>query len=134
MSQAYLLGLVVVAIGVLLVLVITFKLSAYLAMLLVAVGTALAGGLPLDKIIPTLTNGMGKTLGSVAIIVGLGAMLGKMIEESGGAERLANAFTQKMGWDVWSWRSPRPPSSWVSRSSSMWASSFWRPSSSASPR
>lgn len=97
MSQAYLLGLVVVAIGVLLVLVITFKLSAYLAMLLVAVGTALAGGLPLDKIIPTLTNGMGKTLGSVAIIVGLGAMLGKMIEESGGAERLANAFTQKMG-------------------------------------
>lgn len=97
MSQGYLLSLAVVSIAILLVLVIRFKLSAFLALLLVAFGTALAGGLPLDKVIPTLTNGMGKTLGSVAIIVGLGAMLGKMIEESGGAERLAHAFTQKLG-------------------------------------
>lgn len=97
MTQGYLLGLAVAAIAVLLVLVIRFKLSAFLALLLVSLGTALAGGLPLDKVIPTLTGGMGKTLGSVAIIVGLGAMLGKMIEESGGAERLAYAFTEKLG-------------------------------------
>ena len=97
MSQGYLLGLALMAIAVLLVLVIRFKISAFVALLLVAMGTALAGGLPLDQIIPTLTGGMGKTLGSVAIIVGLGAMLGKMIEESGGAERLAAAFTRKLG-------------------------------------
>lgn len=97
MGQGYLLGLAAMAIAVLLVLVIRFKLSAFVALLLVATGTALAGGLPLDRIIPTLTEGMGRTLGSVAIIVGLGAMLGKMIEESGGAERLAAAFTQKLG-------------------------------------
>lgn len=97
MSQAYLLGLAVVAIAVLLVLVIVLKLSAFVAMLLVSIGTALAGGLALDQVISTLTDGMAKTLGSVAIIVGLGAMMGKMIEESGGAERLAAAFTGKLG-------------------------------------
>lgn len=97
MSQGYLLGLAVVAIAVLLVLVIAFKLSAFVALLLVSIGTALAGGLALDEVIPTLTAGMAKTLGSVAIIVGLGAMMGKMIEESGGAERLAAAFTGKLG-------------------------------------
>ncbi|NLA28191.1 MAG: transporter, partial [Propionibacterium sp.] len=97
MSEGYLLGLAVVAIAVLLVLVIAFKLSAFVALLLVSIGTALAGGLALDQVIPTLTAGMAKTLGSVAIIVGLGAMMGKMIEESGGAERLAAAFTGKLG-------------------------------------
>lgn len=97
MSQGYLLGLAAGAIAVLLLLVIKVKLSAFVAMILVSMGTALLGGLPADKVIPALTAGMGKTLGSVAIIVGLGAMLGKMIEDSGGAERLATAFTNKLG-------------------------------------
>lgn len=97
MSTAYLLGLAIVAIAILLVLVIKVKMPAFVAMLLVAGATALAGGIPVGEVIPTLTGGMGKTLGSVAIIVGLGAMLGRMIEVSGGAERLAQTFTEKLG-------------------------------------
>lgn len=97
MSTAYLLGLAVVAIAILLVLVIRVKTPAFVAMLLVAGATALAGGIAVGEIIPTLTAGMGKTLGSVAIIVGLGAMLGRMIEVSGGAEALARTFTEKLG-------------------------------------
>ena len=97
MTQPMLLLLAVVSIGVLLFLVIKLKMSAFVAMILVAMGTALAGGLPLDQVVPALTNGMGKTLGSVAIIVGLGAMLGRLIEVSGGAERLARTFTNKLG-------------------------------------
>lgn len=97
MSTAYLLGLAVVAIAILLVLVIRVKMPAFVAMLLVAGATALAGGIAVGEIIPTLTAGMGKTLGSVAIIVGLGAMLGRMIEVSGGAEALARTFTEKLG-------------------------------------
>lgn len=97
MSTAYLLALAAVSIGVLLGLVIKLKMPAFIAMILVAMATALAGGIAADKVIPTLTAGMGKTLGSVAIIVGLGAMLGRMIEVSGGAERLAHSFTEKLG-------------------------------------
>lgn len=97
MSTAYLLTLAVVAIGVLLFLVIKVKMPAFVAVILVAFVTALAGGIPLAKVVPTLTNGMGKTLGSVAIIVGLGAMLGRMIEVSGGAENLARRFTERLG-------------------------------------
>ena len=97
MTQPMLLVLAVVSIAVLLFLVIKVKMSAFVAMILVSMGTAIVGGLPLDKVIPALTNGMGRTLGSVAIIVGLGAMLGTMIEVSGGAEKLAKAFTAKLG-------------------------------------
>ncbi len=97
MSTAYLLALAAISIGVLLGLVIKLKMPAFIAMILVAMATALAGGIAADKVIPTLTAGMGKTLGSVAIIVGLGAMLGRMIEVSGGAERLAHSFTEKLG-------------------------------------
>ncbi|GMA41086.1 GntP family transporter [Mobilicoccus caccae] len=97
MSTAYLLGLAVVAIASLLFLVIKLKMPAFVAILLVAGATALAGGIAVGEVIPTLTAGMGKTLGSVAIIVGLGAMLGRMIEASGGAERLARTFTDKLG-------------------------------------
>ena len=50
-----------------------------------------------DSIVPTLISGMGGTLGSVAILVALGAMLGRMIEVSGGASTLANRFTQILG-------------------------------------
>lgn len=97
MSTAYLLTLAAVAIAILLFLVIKVKMPAFVAMLLVAGGTALAGGIAVEEVVPTLTAGMGKTLGSVAIIVGLGAMLGRMIEASGGAERLARTFTEKLG-------------------------------------
>lgn len=97
MSTTGLLLLAVVAIGVLLFLVIKVKMPAFVAMLLVAGGTALAGGIAPGEVVPTLIAGMGKTLGSVAIIVGLGAMLGRMIETSGGAENLARTFTEKLG-------------------------------------
>lgn len=91
MSTAYLLCLAAGAIAVMLLLVIKAKMPAFVAMILVSLVTALAGGIAPEKVITVLTNGMGKTLGSVAIIVGLGAMLGRMIELSGGAENLAPA-------------------------------------------
>ena len=97
MSTAYLLCLAAGAIAVMLLLVIKAKMPAFVAMILVSLVTALAGGIAPEKVITVLTNGMGKTLGSVAIIVGLGAMLGRMIELSGGAENLARRFTARLG-------------------------------------
>ena len=73
------------------------KIPAFLALLVVSVLVALVAGIPLPDVVKTVTEGMGGTLGSVAILVGLGAMLGKMIEISGGAQSLAGRFTQLLG-------------------------------------
>lgn len=97
MSTAALLGIALGAIIVLLLLVIQVKMSAFVAMLLVAFGTALAAGIPLADIVPTMTEGMGKTLSTVMIVVGLGAMLGRLIEVSGGADALAQRFSALLG-------------------------------------
>ena len=78
-------------------LIIRFQVQAFVALLVVSLLVAIATGIPMGDIVPTLISGMGGTLGSVAILVALGAMLGRMIEVSGGASTLANRFTQILG-------------------------------------
>ena len=97
MATSTLLLIAVFAVALLLFLVIRIKLSAFVALLLVSIVTALVAGIPMDKVMPTMIAGMGGTLGSITIIVGLGAILGKLIEESGGADALANYFTKMLG-------------------------------------
>ncbi len=97
MSTPVLLGIAAAGIALLLLLIIRFQVHAFVAMMLVSFLVALAAGLPIADIIPTLISGMGGTLGSVAILVALGAMLGRMIEVSGGAGSLAYRFTEWLG-------------------------------------
>ncbi|MFY9263186.1 MAG: GntP family transporter [Actinomycetaceae bacterium] len=97
MGAGTLLGIAIGAIIVLLILVINIKMSAFVAMLLVAAGTALATGIPVEEVVPTMQKGMGNTLSSVMIVVGLGAMLGRLIEVAGGADALATSFTKALG-------------------------------------
>lgn len=91
--------LIIAVLGViaLLLLVIKAKVQPFVALLIVSLFVGLAAGIPMGKIIPIITTGMGGVLGSVAIIIGLGAMLGRMIEVSGGAESLAQRFTTALG-------------------------------------
>ncbi|MDC4232472.1 gluconate:H+ symporter [Actinomyces sp. B33] len=97
MSALSLLIIALIAIAVLLLLVIVLDVPAYVSLLLVAMGTALVAGIPIADVVPTMIEGMGKTLGSVAIVVGLGAMLGRLVEVSGAADHMARAFTEKLG-------------------------------------
>ena len=97
MSAAALLGIAIGAIALLLLLVIQVKMSAFVALLLVSFGTALAAGIPIADVVPTMTAGMGNTLASVMIVVGLGAMLGRLIEVAGGADALAERFSEVLG-------------------------------------
>lgn len=97
MSTAALLSVAVLSVLLLLFLVIRIKMSAFVALLLVSLVTALVAGIPVDKVMPTLIGGMGSTLGAITIIVGLGAILGKMIEDSGGAEALSKYFSKLLG-------------------------------------
>lgn len=79
--------LVIVAIGVilLLLLMIRFKMNGFIALVLVALAVGLMQGMPLDKVIGSIKAGVGGTLGSLALIMGFGAMLGKMLADCGGA-------------------------------------------------
>jgi Gnt-I system low-affinity gluconate transporter len=86
-------------ISLLLFLVIRTKLHAFVALLLVSLLVGIATGMPLNEVVHSMQKGMGETLGFVAVVVGLGAMFGQMLEVSGGAERLAQTFIKKFGQD-----------------------------------
>ncbi|MDH6180288.1 GntP family gluconate:H+ symporter [Microbacteriaceae bacterium SG_E_30_P1] len=85
------------AIALLLVLIIAARIHAFLALIVVSLVTAVATGIPANQIIPTLTTGFGGTLATVALLVGLGAMLGRMLETSGGAQVLTDALIRRFG-------------------------------------
>ncbi len=99
----------VAGLGLLLLLIIRFKMQAFYALILVSIIVGLAAGLPMMTIpadgdtpeklgvIQAIIAGVGGTLGSVAVLVALGSMLGKIIELSGGAESLAGKFTGWLG-------------------------------------
>jgi len=92
--------LLLIALGavlVLLFLIIRVKLHAFVALILVSLLTALATGIEIGEIVPTMTGGLGVTLGSVALLVGLGAMLGRLLEVSGGAQVLADSLIRRFG-------------------------------------
>ena len=93
----------VLGIVVLLVLVMKYKLHAFVALLLVSIAVGLMSGMPLAQILKTIEKGMGSTLGFVAVVVGLGAMFGKMLEVSGGIERLSSTLLKKFGDDKSQW-------------------------------
>ncbi|MEZ2122766.1 MULTISPECIES: GntP family permease [unclassified Corynebacterium] len=94
-----LLGIAVAAIATILFLVIRLKMHAFLVLVLVSAGTALAAGLPVGEVLPAMMDGFGGTLASVALLVGIGAMLGRLVELSGGARNLAESMTRAFGED-----------------------------------
>ncbi len=91
--------LVIVAIGILalLLLIMRFKLNTFISLIIVSVGVALALGMPPEKIFKTIEAGLGGTLGHLALVFGLGAMLGKLLSDSGGAQRIAMTLVKKFG-------------------------------------
>lgn len=97
MSTITLLCIALTGVIMLLLLVIKAKVQPFVALLLVSLLVALAAGIPAGEVGKVMIAGMGGVLGSVTIIIGLGAMLGRMIEHSGGAESLANYFSRKLG-------------------------------------
>ncbi len=97
MSTITLLYIALAGVIMLLLLVIKAKVQPFVALLLVSLLVALAAGIPAGEVGKVMIAGMGGVLGSVTIIIGLGAMLGRMIEHSGGAESLANYFSRKLG-------------------------------------
>lgn len=82
---------------ILLVLILLLRIPAFISLLISSIVTGLLAGLNGGEIINTVQKGMGSTLGFVAIVVGLGAMFGAILEKSNGAEAIAKYLTDKMG-------------------------------------
>ena len=89
MGTETLMMILVVAIALLIYLNVVVRAHAFMAMFFVAIFVAFATGIPIGKIPATLEAGVGGLMAMLAPIVTLGAIVGKMLEVSGGAERLA---------------------------------------------
>jgi H+/gluconate symporter-like permease len=97
MSPGVLILIAVLGIALLLFLVIKLRIQAFVALLLASLFVAIAAGLPLNEIPQTIQDGMGATLGFIAIVVGIGTMFGEMLRISGGAEQLARTLIGRFG-------------------------------------
>ena len=91
--------LIILALGIILLffLIVKVKMNSFLSLLLVCVLLAFGEGLPIDKIFPTIQKGLGATLGGLTIVVGFGAILGKLMADSGGAQRIATTLINMFG-------------------------------------
>jgi len=98
-----LLVLTVTSIGLLLFLILVVKLHAFLALLLSAMALGLSAGMAPVAVLKSLQSGFGEALGFIAVVVGLGAMIGRFIEHSGGGRALADWLLDKFGRDRAAW-------------------------------
>lgn len=87
----------------LLVLILYFKVHAFLALFISSFAVGVFAGMPPGEIILSLKKGMGETLSAIAAVVGLGAMFGAILEHSGGAQSLANYLLKRTGEKNASW-------------------------------
>lgn len=92
-----LLAIAAAAVLLLLFLIIRLRLHAFVALVLVSFLTAIATRVPLGEVVPTLLEGFGATLAGVALLVGLGVMIGRLLEVTGGADVLANTLIARFG-------------------------------------
>lgn len=95
--NASLLVWALITVVLLILLIAKFKWNPFVSLLLSAFFLGLVNGMQAPDVITSVTKGLGSTLGSIAIVIGLGTMLGKMMAESGGAERIATTLTDRFG-------------------------------------
>lgn len=91
--------LIIIAAGValLLILMIGFKVNGFIALVLVAAVVGFAEGMDAQAVLHSIQNGIGSTLGGLAMILGFGAMLGKLISDTGAAQRIATTLIATFG-------------------------------------
>ncbi len=81
----------------LLVLIIKFKINTFVSLVLTAVVTAIMLQMPLGNIATSVTNGIGSQLGELSMVFGFGAMLGRLVSDSGGAYMIAETLIKRFG-------------------------------------
>src|SRR6516162_8608062 len=99
----YLLILTMASVALLLVLILVVKLHAFLALLLSSMALGLGAGMAPAKVLASIQSGFGEALGFIAIVVGLGAMIGRFLEHAGGGRALADWLLERFGKERAAW-------------------------------
>ncbi len=91
--------LVIVIIGILILffLIARCKLNPFITFILVSLFVGIAEGMDLETVVASIENGIGNTLGFLVMILGLGAMLGKLVADSGAAQRITSKLVERFG-------------------------------------
>jgi Gnt-I system high-affinity gluconate transporter len=89
--------IVVLGICLLLFFILVLKVNSFLSFVIVSLAVALAEGMTLDKAIISIENGIGNTMGFLVLILGFGSMLGKLVSESGAAQRITTSLVKGFG-------------------------------------
>ncbi|MFJ4681522.1 MULTISPECIES: gluconate:H+ symporter [unclassified Kitasatospora] len=102
-SDGRLLLAVLLSIGAIVLLITRFKLHPFLALTLGSGLLAAVAGAPFDKLLTSFSTGFGATVASVGLLIGLGAMLGKLLADSGGANTIADTVLARTGPKLLPW-------------------------------
>tara|TARA_Y100001935_G_C17296024_1_gene506115 strand:- start:128 stop:1483 length:1356 start_codon:yes stop_codon:yes gene_type:complete len=97
--QTYTMPIVIALLGILLLflLIARVKLNAFLAFIIVCLFVGIFQGMDLELLVKSIQRGIGNTLGFLVLILGLGAMLGKLVADSGAAQRITTKLVDKFG-------------------------------------
>ncbi|MER5887605.1 gluconate:H+ symporter [Streptomyces sp. NPDC001941] len=98
------LGIAVLAgIAVIVLLITRFKLHAFLALTIGSLALGAFAGAPLGATVDSFTGGLGKTVASVGVLIALGAILGRLLADSGGADQIVDTILARAGGRAMPW-------------------------------
>ncbi len=95
--------IVISGIVLLFILIAVFKLNAFISFIIVCLLVGILQGMELTAVIQSIQNGIGNTLGFLVMILGFGAMLGKLVADSGAAQRITSSLVSKFGLKYVQW-------------------------------
>jgi Gnt-I system high-affinity gluconate transporter len=89
--------IVVLGICLLLILILVFKFDSFISFVIVSLLVAIAEGMTIDEAVISIEKGIGNTMGFIVMILGFGGMLGKLVSESGAAQRITEKLVKAFG-------------------------------------
>ena len=89
--------IVILGICLLLFLILVLKFNSFLSFVIVSLAVAIAEGMNIDNAVISIENGIGSTMGSLVLILGFGSMLGKLVSESGAAQKITSKLVTAFG-------------------------------------
>jgi GntP family gluconate:H+ symporter len=102
-TDTRLIGATLLAIALIVVLISKLKLHPFVSLILSSLVLGLVAGMPVDQVIKSFSSGVGSTVASVGVLIALGAMLGKLLADSGGAEQIVDTIISRSGRRLLPW-------------------------------
>ncbi|WP_445996788.1 GntP family permease [Okibacterium fritillariae] len=96
-SEPQLIIAALVGIAIIITLITWLKVHPFFALTVGAVGVGIGAGLAPGVAVTSYTTGFGSTMGGVGVLIGLGAMFGKLLADSGGADRIVDTLIKRAG-------------------------------------